>query len=142
MPLLLPKIPQWMRHCCASPEQRFKTTIYLRWAETTTRLSFYTIAENVVEKDNFYSIILVEYYCFLNNDINIWKYCQGDFMLGENIKTARKRQKLTQDKLARLADIPYTTLTKIETGVIKKPSVFVIAKIAKVLNISLEALLK
>lgn len=63
-------------------------------------------------------------------------------MLGENIKKVRKRQKLTQDKLARLADIPYTTLTKIETGVIKKPSVFVVAKIAKVLNISLEALLK
>jgi len=33
-------------------------------------------------------------------------------------------------------------LTKIETGVIKKPSVFVMAKIAKTLNITLDDLLK
>ncbi len=38
-------------------------------------------------------------------------------------------------ELARKADAPYTTLTKIETGVIKKPSVYVVAKIAKALNI-------
>ncbi|MBI5683163.1 MAG: helix-turn-helix transcriptional regulator [Deltaproteobacteria bacterium] len=36
----------------------------------------------------------------------------------------------------RKADIPYTTLTKIETGVIKKPSVFVMAKLAKTLGVS------
>jgi len=62
-------------------------------------------------------------------------------MLGENIRKVRKKNKLTQDKLARLADIPYTTLTKIETGVIKKPSVFVIAKIGTALNISIDDLI-
>ena len=35
-----------------------------------------------------------------------------------------------------------TTLTKVETGVIKKPSVFIMAKIAKALNISLDELIK
>lgn len=49
---------------------------------------------------------------------------------------------LSQDEFARKADVPYTTLTKIETGVIKKPSVFVKAKIAKALGLSIERLLK
>jgi len=44
--------------------------------------------------------------------------------------------------LARKYDISYTTLTKIETGVIKKPSVFVMAKIAKVLGVNIEELIK
>lgn len=63
-------------------------------------------------------------------------------MLGANIKKFRQKRELTQDKLARLADIPYTTITKIETGVIKRPSVQAIAKIAKALDISIEKLIK
>lgn len=61
--------------------------------------------------------------------------------LGNKIKGLRLEFKLSQDELARKADVPYTTLTKIETGVIKKPSVFVMAKIAKTLNVSIEQLL-
>ncbi len=63
-------------------------------------------------------------------------------MLGENIKKVRKKKNLTQDKLARLADIPYTSITKIETGVIKSPSIQTAAKIAKALDISLDELMK
>lgn len=63
-------------------------------------------------------------------------------MLGENIKRFRQKRKLTQDKLARLADIPYTSITKIETGVIKKPSVQAVAKIAKALSVIVDELLK
>jgi len=48
---------------------------------------------------------------------------------------------LSQDELVRKADVPYTTLIKIKTGVIKKPSVYVVAKIAKALNISIEELI-
>ncbi|GIW63600.1 MAG: hypothetical protein KatS3mg091_402 [Patescibacteria group bacterium] len=62
--------------------------------------------------------------------------------LGKKIKKLRTGLGLSQDELARKADVPYTTLTKIETGVIKKPSVYVVAKIAKALNISIEELLK
>lgn len=62
--------------------------------------------------------------------------------LGQKIKVLRLRLELSQDKLARKADVPYTTLTKIETGVIRKPSVYVVAKIAKALNVSLDNLLK
>ena len=62
--------------------------------------------------------------------------------LGKRIKALRLKLQLSQDKFARKADIPYTTLTKIETGVIKKPSVFVMAKIAKALNITVDELIK
>ena len=62
--------------------------------------------------------------------------------LGKRIKVLRLKLQLSQDEFARKADIPYTTLTKIETGVIKKPSVFVIAKIAKALNITVDEIIK
>jgi len=62
--------------------------------------------------------------------------------LGRKIKALRLKLKLSQDEFARKTDVPYTTLTKIETGVIKSPSVYVMAKIAKALNVSIENLLK
>ncbi len=62
--------------------------------------------------------------------------------LGKKIKALRLKLNLSQDEFARKADIPYTTLTKIETGVIKNPSVFVMAKIAKALNITVDELIK
>ncbi|MBU4332639.1 helix-turn-helix domain-containing protein [Patescibacteria group bacterium] len=63
-------------------------------------------------------------------------------MIGDNVKKFRKKKGLTQDGLARKADIPYTTLIKLESNVVKKPSVQTIAKIAKVLNISIEELIR
>lgn len=63
-------------------------------------------------------------------------------MLGQNIKKFRQKKKLTQDKLARVADIPYTSITKIETSVIKKPSAQTVAKIAKALNVSIDELME
>jgi DNA-binding XRE family transcriptional regulator len=59
-----------------------------------------------------------------------------------NIKKLRAQLGFSQDGFARMVDVPYTTLTKIETGVIKKPSVFVVAKIAKGLKVSVDALIK
>ena len=61
--------------------------------------------------------------------------------LGIKIKTFRQKAKLSQDELARKSDVAYTTLTKIETGVIKSPSVFVVEKIAKALEVPIENLL-
>ena len=62
--------------------------------------------------------------------------------IGQKIRKLRNKLGLSQDDFARKADVPYTTLTKIETGVIKKPSVFVVSKIAKSLGVSIEELLK
>ena len=61
-------------------------------------------------------------------------------MIGSNIKKFRRKKGLTQDKLAKLADIPYTTLTKIESGTIKQPGIGTVAKIAKALSIKIDKL--
>lgn len=60
--------------------------------------------------------------------------------LGQKIKELRTCRGWSQDTLARKANVSYTSLTKIETGVIKNPSVYVVAKIAKTLEISMEKL--
>jgi len=62
--------------------------------------------------------------------------------ISKNIKKARAKLGLTQDDLARKADIKYTTLTKVESGVVNKPSVQTMAKIAKALSVSIEDLIK
>ena len=54
----------------------------------------------------------------------------------------RTKQGLTQDDLAKKANIKYSTLTKIEGGVVTKPSVQTIQKIAKSLGVPMEELLK
>ena len=65
-----------------------------------------------------------------------------DNFIGVRIKKLRAKAGLTQEGLARKADIPYTTLTKVESGVIKNPSVQVIAKIAAALELRMEILAK
>jgi len=62
-------------------------------------------------------------------------------MIGDNIRKFRKKKGLSQDNLARLANIPYTTLTKIESNVVKQPSVQNVAKIAKALGVAIEELI-
>lgn len=57
-------------------------------------------------------------------------------------KTSAKKQGLTQDNLARKANIKYSTLTKIEGGVVTKTSVQTIQKIAKSLGVPMDELLK
>jgi len=62
--------------------------------------------------------------------------------IGDKIKALRTKQGLTQDALARKSDIPYTTLTKIESNVITKPSIQTVAKIAKGLGVSIDDLMR
>ena len=64
-----------------------------------------------------------------------------DKNIGKSIQAIRVKRGLTQEELAKQADIKYTTLTKIESSVIKQPSVQIVAKIARALNISIEELL-
>ena len=61
--------------------------------------------------------------------------------IGENIKKRRIKLGLSQEDFAQKSGVKYTTLTKIETGVIKTPSVAIVAKIAKALGVSIEDLL-
>ena len=62
--------------------------------------------------------------------------------ISENIKKMRVKLGLTQDDLAKKADIKYITLTKVESGVVNKPSVKTMAKIAKALSVLIEELIK
>jgi len=62
--------------------------------------------------------------------------------ISENIKKMRAKLGLTQDDLAKKADIKYTTLMKVESGVVNKPSVQTMAKIAKAIGVSIEESLK
>jgi len=62
--------------------------------------------------------------------------------LGKKIKEFRMKAGLSQDDLARKAGVAYTTLTKIETSVIKNPSVMIIAKISNALGIRIDDLIK
>ncbi len=62
--------------------------------------------------------------------------------IGENVKKYRTKQGLSQEDFANKSGVKYTTLTKIESNVIKKPSVIIMAKIAKALNVNIEDLIK
>ncbi len=62
--------------------------------------------------------------------------------IGENIKKYRNKQGLSQEDFAKKSGVKYTTLTKIESNVIKKPSVLIMAKLAKTLGVSIEDLIK
>lgn len=61
-------------------------------------------------------------------------------MLAKRIRELRKRKGLSQEKLARLANISYNTIVKIESGESKNPTFQTMAGIAKALSISLDVL--
>jgi len=63
-------------------------------------------------------------------------------MIGPNLKKLRKKKGFSQEKLARLADISLNTLTKIESGFAKKPTIQTVVKLAKALEVHIEELLK
>lgn len=60
--------------------------------------------------------------------------------LGQKIKRLRKDKGLTQEQLAILAKVSYTTLTKVENSAIKNPSFEIVASLAKTLKVSLDDL--
>lgn len=63
-------------------------------------------------------------------------------MLAQNIKKYRKKKGLSQDKLAKLADVTHTTLVKIESGVNDNPTIKTLVKISKVLDVKVDDLLR
>ena len=63
-------------------------------------------------------------------------------MLAQNIKKYRKKKGLSQDKLAKLADVTHTTLVKIESGANDNPTIKTLTKIAKALNVSINELIE
>jgi len=81
------------------------------------------------------TIYTISYYQIIENMAN-------EINIGENIKKHRTKQGLSQEDFAKKSGVKYTTLTKIESNVIKKPSVLIMAKIAKAFGVNIEDLIK
>ena len=62
-------------------------------------------------------------------------------MIADEIKRLRIKKKLSQEKLARLADISYNTIVKIETGTTVNPGIKTISGIARALGVRVDALI-
>lgn len=62
--------------------------------------------------------------------------------LSKNVKCLREAKGLSQEKLARLADVANNTLIKMETGENKNPTLETLKKVAKALGVSIEELIK
>lgn len=60
--------------------------------------------------------------------------------LGKQLQAARQAGGLTQQQLCQRANLSFSTLTKIERGAIKSPSIFTIQSIADALGVSLDEL--
>jgi len=60
--------------------------------------------------------------------------------LGKIIKEFRSKLNMSQDQLAKKADIPFSTLVKIEDGYTRNPSMETLIKIADAFGISIDEL--
>jgi len=63
-------------------------------------------------------------------------------MLAKKIRELRNKKGLSQEKLARLADVSYNTIVKIESGDSKNPTFGTMSGIANALGVSLDELAK
>ncbi|MBI2031624.1 MAG: helix-turn-helix transcriptional regulator [Candidatus Levybacteria bacterium] len=62
--------------------------------------------------------------------------------LSNNIKKLREAKGLSQEKLARLADVANNTLIKMESGENENPTLDTLKKVAKALDVSVDDLIK
>ncbi len=62
--------------------------------------------------------------------------------LAKNIERLRKAKGLSQEKLARLADVANNTLIKMESGENQNPTLDTLKKVAKALDVSVDDLIK
>ena len=63
-------------------------------------------------------------------------------ILSKNIKKLRLKAGLSQDQLARKANIPYSTYLKIESGYTPNPSIQAVVNIAESLDVSVDQLVR
>ena len=61
--------------------------------------------------------------------------------LAENLRRFRKAKGLTQEKLARLADLTNNTIIKIESGKNQNPTLDTLKSISKALGVSVDELI-
>ena len=61
--------------------------------------------------------------------------------LANNIKKLREAKGLSQEKLARLADVANNTLMKMESGENQNPTLVTLKKVAKAFDVSVDDLI-
>jgi len=61
--------------------------------------------------------------------------------LANNIKKLREAKGLSQEKLARLADVANNTLIKMESGENQNPTLVTLKKVAKAFGVSVDGLI-
>ena len=62
--------------------------------------------------------------------------------LAKNIERLRRAKGLSQEKLARLADVANNTLIKMESGENQNPTLDTLKKVAKALDVSVDELIQ
>ena len=65
-----------------------------------------------------------------------------DYPLSKNLKKLREQKGLSQDRLAKLADVANNTIIKIEQGENINPTLETLKKVAKALEVSIDDLIK
>lgn len=61
--------------------------------------------------------------------------------LAKNVEKLRKQEGLSQERLARLANVANNTIIKIESGENKNPTLETLQKVAKALDVSVDELI-
>lgn len=80
---------------------------------------------------------MYNYYCIKLYKLNVKKNS-----VSKNIKKIREKAGLTQEALARKADISCNTIIKLETGGIKDPRMSTLVKEASALGVSIDRLVR
>ena len=65
-----------------------------------------------------------------------------DYLLSKNLKKLREQKGLSQDRLAKLADVANNTIIKIEQGENINPTLDTLKKLSKALDVSIEKLVE
>ena len=61
-------------------------------------------------------------------------------VISKNVKKLRKQSGLSQDQMARKANMPFSTYLKVENGVTPNPSIQTLLNVAEALEVSLDEL--
>ena len=72
--------------------------------------------------------------------IDYMSFMTKEQTIGQKIRAWRAKKNLTQDELAKKADIPYPTLIKIESDTVTNPTLETVKKIAAGLGVTLDEL--